>query len=174
MSQAPCAGSGAGFTKQTSRNPPSQSKRSHPGCSGGGNRRGEDTGGKMSGSSRAGCEELVCELFKPPETTRCVERCDAGVARFESVKFALSRSANMRERRCPREILTTSPQRSVPPFAVRMQNEAYPTALKSTVIRHLMTGGRAAKTTQLHRSQHSPSPVACETDAGTTGGTRRC
>lgn len=49
---------------------------------------------------------------------RCVERSEAGVARFESVEFALSRSAEVRERRCPRETLTIPPKRFRLPFAV--------------------------------------------------------
>lgn len=61
-----------------------------------------------------------------------------------------------------------------PSISTQMQNEAYTTALKSGVLRHVMPGGGSAKTTQLHRSQHSPSPAACETDARRTRGTCRC
>ena len=174
MPQAPCAGSGAGLQKQIPRTLRRRPRQPHPGCSGGGNRRGEDTAEKCPALARPVVKTSSASYSSRRKQSRCVGRSEAGVASFESVEFALSCNAEMRERRCAREILTIPPNRSRLPFAVRMQNEAYPTALKSTVIRHLMTGGRAVKTAQLRRSQHSPSPIACETDAGATGGTRRC
>ncbi len=174
MSQAPCAGSGAGLQSKLREPSVAVQTIAFRGCSGGGNRRGEDTEEKCPALAPPVVKNSSASYSSRRKQPRCVERSEAGVASFEFVEFALSGSAEMRERRSPRESLTIPPNRSRLPFAVRLQNEAYPTALKSTVIRHLMTGGRAAKTAQLRRSQHSPTPGACETDAGATGGTRRC